>query len=181
MNNPFKKELALISDSEMLSLTEKLIRHFPEPFWRKPASSTGKYHSASSSGEGGLVLHTKQVFWVAKTILDTNLYDANKDIVLAACLLHDGWKYGFQSQWTIKNHATLAVQEIERIVDSDGFFVFTEPGWYCLLLDCILSHNGRFTKEWDAKKPYTQEQKIVHVADMIGSRKFLTFVPGGIE
>lgn len=182
-NLSFKKELSMITNGEILSLTEKLIQQFPEPFWVMPASSTGKYHSESSAGKGGLVLHTKQVFWTAKTILDTDLYPVNKDVVLAACILHDGWKYKSGSQWTVKNHATLAVQEIERIVDADRFFCYApeRPAWYLLLLDCILSHNGKFTAEWDSKKPYLPEQKIVHVADMIGSRRFLTFIPEGIK
>lgn len=181
MQNPFTKELALITDNEILSLTEKLIKHFPAPFWSKPASSTGKYHPNSSAGEGGLVIHTKQVFWIAKTIIDTCLFDINPDIVLSACLLHDGWKYNESSCWTLKNHATIAVNEIDKIVRKDDFFAYGRPDWYLLLLDCILSHNGRFTKDWNYKNKLTDEQKIVHLADIISSRKFLLFNLGGIE
>ena len=145
--NVFEKELSLLEDSDVLSLTESLMAHFPAPFWRMPASSTGKYHPESSAGFGGLVTHTRQVFWIAKTIIDTGLYNVNRDVVLAACLLHDGWKYGENSRWTIKNHAALAVQKIQRIVDSSHFFVTGQPVWYHLLLDCILSHNNRFTNK----------------------------------
>ncbi len=179
-HNTFKQELSLIIDTEILSLTEKIIDRFPEPFWVKPASSTGKYHPASSQGEGGLVLHTKQVFWIAWTIMDTNIFQVNRDIVLSACLLHDGWKYGTKSDWTIKNHATLAMHEIDKIVRDDGFFVAGRPDWYLCLLDCILAHNGRFTKEWDKTRSWTDEQKVVHLSDMLSSRRFLVFVPENI-
>lgn len=176
----FRQELAVIKDQEILSLTEKLIRHFPEPFWIMPASSTGKYHSPSSSGRGGLVNHTRQVFWIAKTMLDTKLYSVNHDVVLAACLLHDGWKYGNSSQYTLANHATVAVREIDNIVEASRFFLTSKPDWYQKILDCILAHNGTFTKEWQGGS-FSLEQAIVHTADMIGSRRFLSFNPGGVQ
>lgn len=171
-----KLELSLIQDSEILSLTEKLVRNFPEKFWYMPASSTGKYHSETSQVRNGLVIHTKSVVWAAKTIMDTNMFDVNRDVVIAACILHDGWKYGNNSNWTLRNHAAVAVNEITRIAIESHFFFDRElPAWYTSMLECIASHNGKFTKEWT--ESFSQEQIIVHVADMIGSRKFFKFDP----
>lgn len=171
-----KLELALIKNSEILSLTEKLIKHFPAKFWYMPASSTGKYHSETSQVKNGLVVHTKLVVWIAKTLMDTQMVSANRDVVMAACILHDGWKYGNAHNWTLRNHAAVAVNEIERIVEESQFFLgLDKPDWYQSILDCIASHNGKFTKEWT--KPFSPEQAVVHMADMIGSRKFITFNP----
>jgi 23S rRNA maturation-related 3'-5' exoribonuclease YhaM len=176
--NIFAKELSLIKDMEILSFTEKVINNFPQEFWYKPASSTGKYHSKTSAGDGGLVEHTKLMFWIAKTMLDTKMYDVNPDIVLSACLLHDGWKYDGTSKWTVKHHGLLAVKEIDRIMEESGFFLDEEPLWYQIILDCIQAHNGCFTKEWTGW--FSLYQIIVHTADMIGSRRFIDFNQQGV-
>lgn len=176
----FEKELKHIKNSEVLSFTEKVIARLPAPFWEKPASSTYKYHSPSSNVVGGLVEHTREVFWIAKTILDTHLFaGVNSDVILSACILHDGWKYKEGMHYTLRNHATVAAQEIERLMHESNFFLFSKPAWYQKVLNCIQSHNGTFTKEWQGEM--SQEQIIVHLADMIGSRRFLSFIPGGVE
>lgn len=182
MHNVFSRELAIIDNEYIRSFVIKILDYLPTQFWTKPASSTGKYHPQSSLGQGGLVRHTKQVFWVAKTIMDTKLYPfVNFNVVLAACLLHDGFKYYGQSFHTNRFHAALAVEKIDEFVAKTNPFIDvfpdgSNPDWYYSLLNCIQSHNGRFTSEFSPHPAdYTDEQKLVHVADMIASRPFLNF------
>jgi 23S rRNA maturation-related 3'-5' exoribonuclease YhaM len=176
MKLKYERELALIQDPQIRKLTGLCIDNFPEKFWLLGASSTNRYHPKSSSGMGGLVRHTREVFWIANTIIESRMWpNVNNDVVLAACLLHDGWKYGSLSNYTIKNHATIAAESIADIAAISGIFEAKIPDWYFLLLSCVQSHNGRFTKEWEGRA-YTDEQKLVHVADYIASRKFLELV-----
>lgn len=150
------------------SVMDKIVPPF---FWTEPASSSGKYHPASSLGRGGLVKHTKQVFWIAKTILDSQMFTvAYPQSVLAACLLHDGWKYTDSKSFTLKFHATRAVQELRNHASS----LISSRDWFDVMLSCILTHNGRFTKEWDGSK-LLPEARIVHIADYVASRPFNIF------
>jgi hypothetical protein len=159
-------EIAHIMDNDIALFVNEMTKHFPRSFWYMPASSTGKYHPSTSLGAGGLVVHTKQVFWIAKAMLDTKMFNANHDIVLASCVLHDGWKYDGRTRHTNRYHARLACQKIRELYQSD------KP-WFEEILACILSHNGRFTNEFTGKM--TIEQIIVHVADYIASRPSMEF------
>lgn len=176
----FEKELAKIENSEILSFTEIVLKNAPDSFFNYPASSTGKYHPVTSLGSGGLIVHTKEVFWIANTILDTQLdifNNCNKDIVLSSCLLHDIYKYGDNNYHMMKNHGSSAVWWIECLPDVEQFFSVYDkyhlPKWYLHILNCIHAHHGRFSTEWG--DTYTIEMAIVHISDYLASRKFLLF------
>lgn len=172
----FEKELSEIQDPTMKKLTELLINNFPRKFWSSAASSTGKYHPRSSQGSGGLVRHTIQVFWIAKKIIDSRMFelqDIEKDTILAACILHDGWKYNEKSYHTLRYHGIEAVEKIADIVTLSSFFKGKVPHWYMPLLECVQAHNGYFTKEWQGE--FSLQQKIVHIADFLASQKFLVY------
>lgn len=178
INQVFEKELRHIENNEIVEFVMLVFNNVPADFWIKPASSTGKYHPRSSDGRGGLVRHTKQVFHIAVTILDSRMIkDAERDVILAACLLHDAWKYDGTSRWTVKYHGRLAVKEIEKIVLDSGIFKESGynmfPDWYYQVRDCVLAHNGRFTNEWMGE--FSINQQIVHIADYLASRKFLEY------
>lgn len=169
----FKKELSIIEAlhpngsvvSQYLETTmDNLV---PDAFWSRPASSSGKYHPSSSCGHGGLIRHTKQVFWMAKFMIDSGVMNVRfPEAVLAACLLHDAWKYPYPHvPHTYKFHATKAVEELSR--QSSSLIAIKE--WFSIMLDCIKCHNGRFTNEWDGKK-MNPECRVVHVADYLASR-----------
>lgn len=174
----FSRELSLISNNEIVAFIQIVLNNASERFWTMPASSTNKYHPDSSNTTGGLVVHTKQVFYIAKTILDAraDILLTNRDVVLAACLLHDVYKYDSgSSQYTIKNHARDGVRWITSLKDVDEFFVTYKsvPAWYEEILNCIMSHHGRFTKEYNGF--LNEAQTIVHLADYIASRRWCYF------
>jgi len=180
------KEIEQIQNEEIKNLVSNIFDIVPNDFWVKPASSTEKYHPPTSNTygsiardvPGGLVMHTKQVFYIAKTIVKTGFYKVNEDVIMAAALLHDSFKYSGRSHYTSRYHAVDAYNEIKRYVTNISMFIGEEPEWYANLLNCVLAHNGRFTTEYDWNKNLaiaTQEMIIVHTADWIAAQTFNEF------
>jgi hypothetical protein len=86
---PLMEEINLIS-SQQIRLFVRSVLLQAKTFWKIPSSFSGKYHPADEHDSGGNVLHTKRVVKVSKVICDSyGLLAHEKDIVYAACLLHD--------------------------------------------------------------------------------------------
>ena len=87
--SPLMEEINLIS-SQQIRLFVRSVLLQAKTFWKIPSSFSGKYHPADEHGSGGNVLHTKRVVKVSKVICDSyGLLAHEKDLVYAACLLHD--------------------------------------------------------------------------------------------
>jgi hypothetical protein len=86
---PLMEEINLIS-SQQIRLFVRSVLLQAKTFWKIPSSFSGKYHPADEHNSGGNVLHTKRVVKVSKVICDSyGLLVHEKDLVYAACLLHD--------------------------------------------------------------------------------------------
>ena len=146
----------------------------PEYFYKIPASSTGKYHPAYTTGEGGLLRHTIAAARIACDLVDLEMYgltDDEKDYIICALLLHDTFKCGVtHSKYTLHNHPMLAAQHVRDNCSRE----FANN--VCPLIE---SHMGQWnTCKWDKTvlpKPETKLQQIVHLCDYLASRKYLTF------
>ena len=146
----------------------------PEYFYQIPASSTGKYHPAYATGEGGLLRHTIAAARIACDLVDLEMYaltDDEKDYIICALLLHDTFKSGStHSKYTLHNHPMLAAQHVRANCSRE----FSNN--VCPLIE---SHMGQWnTCKWDKTvlpKPETKLQQIVHLCDYLASRKYLTF------
>lgn len=184
MQYRFKYELDRIAIPEIREFTEFILGNVPPRFWHEAASSTGKYHPPTSLGTGGLVTHTRQVFWIAETVLESGMFsvdDGTADVVRAACLLHDAWKYEGDRKHTLRYHATRAMERITELINDGCYFGDdAKPQWYYDIIACIVAHNGRFTNEWKGSG-FTIAQKIVHIADFIASRKWCRFSVTALE
>lgn len=167
LDEPNEPDVAKLIHAVLLRVAPAI----PDKFYLMPASSTGKYHPVTSSGAGGLIVHTKAVFWIAVSILETSVIDVkHPSAVLGATLLHDAWKYNDnKSGFTVRNHAILAVDIIVETLNDSALELNRDIE---TMLRCVKHHNGRFTKEWDGR-PMTAEEQVVHVADYLASRKFL--------
>ena len=169
----FEREINLIADEELRMCTKSLLEMGTcDYFWTESASSSGKHHSAFSQGVGGLVRHTKAVVMFAEELLRMNPYvnmkDEYKDYVIAACLLHDTYKYGIYEydKSEFKNHAENAANCFEEWCHEEDY----QPHY--LLLQAIRSHMG----QWSTNKedcPFTLVDKCVHMADYMASRPFI--------
>lgn len=171
----FERELALIDNKLLSEQVERFLDEYvPEYFWHIGASSSGKYHPKFSQGEGGLVRHTKAVAMFAEELLRMSSYaymkQEYKDYVVAACILHDTFKYGSGREIDkeeYKHHGKTAA------IAFNNFWCETcssECSPY--LLNAIASHMGQWTPEKE-DRPFTNIDRCVHMADYMASRNFI--------
>ena len=170
----FSHELALIADEELARMVSLFLEErVPTYFWTDGASSSGKYHPQFSQGKGGLVRHTKAVVLFAEELLRMSSYsfmrEDHKDFVIAACILHDTIKYGFNEnidKAEYKNHAKNAAYAFRMFCLEHDY----QPSEY--LLGAIRSHMGQWSTDKD-DKPFTPIDRCVHMADYMASRSFI--------
>ena len=151
----FKKEIAYIKNVEYIEDFKCLIDNLPDYFFKVAASSTGKYHSEFSLGEGGLLRHTKAAVRIAYELLNNpciggKYTNREKDLMLIALTLHDGIKHGIpEEKYTRADHPILASKYIRnnrdklKMNDEDIDFI----------CEVIESHMG----PWNTH-PYTKEE-----------------------
>ena len=111
--------LKWIKNEKIKEWTEEFLKEkAPDYFWEIEASSTGKYHPSYAVEKGGLVKHTKVVFQIALDMLDNKVWgfsEQERDIILAAILLHDVMKRGVpETDHTVHNHGTLVSNKIHN-------------------------------------------------------------------
>lgn len=175
----FEREIQLIESEDLRDFVRYCFDvQVGEWFWEVGASSSGKYHPSFSQGEGGLVRHTRAVAMVCEELLRLNTYAymsaEYKDFARVACLLHDICKYGDRDKMDkncYKEHGAIAAS---RVADAwDEFFNDGEDFTHCpeLLLMAIRSHMGQWTENRD-HRPFTNIDRVVHMADYIASRPF---------
>ena len=177
---------------------EKIVKDIiiatPTIFFGASTSSSGKFHPLATNGTMGLVRHSIAVMLTAEDLFrnDTimkmfnleELTQLDKEIILAACLLHDNAKYGAEEismetkVFTKKIHPNL----ISKLADNAGLFDGEEivVQYLFKILELIETHMGQWNmvdkgdKELD--KPRTNQQAFVHTCDYIASRKTLDIV-----
>ena len=180
----FIPELDLIKDDNIRNFATVALDLLPDYFADVAASSSGKYHPKFSQGVGGLVKHTKAATRILSDLFRTNIFDYltehEKDLMLTATLLHDGMKWGDDNAplpHTVFGHPLLVAN-----------FVRTEPKLKLLLdseddldiiADLVIAHMGKWNTnthhDYELPIPISREQKILHMADYIASRTYLTF------
>ena len=174
----FEKELETIQSPDIQRFAEVAIENLPDYFFEVPASSTGKYHPAYALGEGGLVRHTCAAVRFANHLfgmehIREQFSDRERDLMIAALLLHDGWKHGTDgSTYTVFEHPVICASWVRECEALNGII----PDKDREVIACaIASHMG----EWNTNnrsdvvlpKPQTPIQKFVHTCDYLASRK----------
>lgn len=176
----FTRELNLIVDEELRMVTKAYLdERVPTYFWEDGASSSGKYHPQFSQGQGGLVRHTKAVVMFAEELLKMSTYaymkEAYKDYAIAACIVHDTAKYGTTefSKAEYKNHARNAAIAFNNFAKECDYQASE------ILLNAIVAHMGQWSTEKE-DRPFTNVDRLVHMADYIASRSFID-IPGIVD
>ena len=173
----FERELSLIIDEDLRMAVKAYLLdpdYVPDYFWTDGASSSGKYHPKMSQGIGGLVRHTKAVVMFAEELLRMSSYaymkEEYKDYVIAACIIHDTVKYGWDAEINkdeYKNHAENAATAFEEFCAN-----YTEIVPHYLLLQAVRSHMGQWSTNKE-DRPFTNIDRCVHMADYMASRSFI--------
>lgn len=181
----FEKELNWIVNPKIKAFAEKLVECAPDYFFEVAASSTGKYHPSYAVGPGGLVRHTIAATDILHELTSNlemfNKYSQDqKDMMLTAIMAHDFFKHGLEAtagKYTVAEHPTVCADFIRY---NDKLCKMLEREQVEFIAGCIASHMGQFCFDYKTKKqilpkPQTGPQNLVHLADYLASRKFLTF------
>lgn len=170
----FTKEIEHIQNEELRkAVSEYMTTAVPPYFFHIGASSSGKYHPQFSQGEGGLVRHTKAVVMFLDELLRLSSYaympEDYKDYAYAAAIMHDTCKYGFGEELDktkYVDHAANAAANWEEFCETMDY----RPHPFIAM--AIRAHMGQWTTNKD-EKPFTNIDRVVHLADYIASRSFI--------
>jgi len=184
----FEKELNFIGGLETNNDINDDIKHFvirallsvPEYFFIVPASSSGKYHPDFASGNSGLLKHTKALIQVLKTLFDVEHFEFNeraRGITVASGILHDTLKHGLEhNPYSDSKHPLIVVEFLKKFVNLEDF----PEKDFDKMCSLISSHMGKWNTDYKTKKeilpkPQTKGQILLHIADLIASRKWTNF------
>ena len=176
----FYKEINDIADDDLRKLAIEIIGCADDYFFTIPASSTGKNHPPFSSGEGGLVRHTKCVVYMVKCLCESfDIDEYKRDMLILAALAHDIKKQGDCVEglgYTVHEHPLLAARYVCEVYFASDIFIPT--GVVSLITDMISTHMGKRGADpkfiGDKKPlpmPQTECEKILQAADYLASRK----------
>lgn len=182
----FNKEYNYIKDSKKRQDIKYLVSGLPDYFFEIPASSTGKYHPEFASTEHGLVKHTKVAVRIAYELLNNpglnNFTDSEKDIIIMAIILHDGFKSGkIKEKYTRFDHPLISASYVRE--NKDKLSLNDEE--VELLARVISSHMGIWNKDFNdnevTPKPSDKYERFVHMCDFLSSKKFINVSFDGID
>lgn len=161
----FRPELELIDNPAVVQFVVYCFDNLcPKYFWKVPASSTGKYHPKISSGEGGLVRHTKLAVRFGKAFIEAwpmNVQHSLKDEIIAALLLHDMLKLGetenpldtFRSyQHYVKGHGIYCAERIRQDLEFRKPKLSLSQDSIENILEGIQGHMGKWTYGFEIDK-----------------------------
>ena len=163
-----------------------------EDFWKDfcilPASSTGKYHSKQDNAEGGLIIHTKKVFYVYLALIRSRTDCGDWKLRFAgafAALFHDIGKYinpptdaKTGKKHTNSVHPLLGAQWLKYEATKLGL---AERDFWYDVADLIEVHHGKYN-EYNYKNcfgvkdnkvswrlPHNELGWLLHFADVVAS------------
>ena len=180
----FEEELQMIKDDNIRVAVIEVLKNVKDEFYHAAASSSSKYHPEYALGDGGLYRHTRAAVKIANDILnlewfDKEFTDGDKDVILAALILHDTCKSGrdWDSKYTMHTHPIQAANLVEDILRDTEYKGIGEE-----IARCIRSHMGQWNEpgRWNKyndrtilPKPEESDEFVVHLCDYLASRKYL--------
>jgi len=186
--------LNIFKTPEIKLIVEEIIKHTPTIFFGASTSSTGKYHPNATNGVMGLVKHSIAVMLTAEdlmkneTIMETfglsQINDKDREMILAACLIHDNAKYGYEDNtshnsknYTQQNHPRLIVDIAKKAKLNK--LTGSHKKTLIIIINLIKTHMGQWVTVRDGEDlplPKSKSQAFVHTCDYIASRKTLDIV-----
>jgi len=172
----FDNELNLIFDSKVREFTKLCTIAAPDYiFIDCPAATSGKYHPLDELGPDGIVIHTKKVVTMAYEMVKGMDCENNRDLVVAAAIIHDLRKKGPKNRGalhTLHNHPAHGANLIEEVQEATQLLSDVQ---YNIIRNSVGYHYGPWSNSpW--KKPintYTREELALYVSDFVVSKRFI--------
>ena len=178
---PLKDEIDLIQDDGIKSFIKSILAR-AENFWDIPSSFSGKYHPLDEHGKGGNVLHTKRVVHASKIISDSySLSQEERDIVYAACLIHDVTKGVSHGEFEDCRYDPMHPYTVGKLVqklqnydkkyagESQSSTLFVSDETIQAILRLVRCHMGPWSPIPETI-PLTYMDVIVHLSDNVASK-----------
>lgn len=185
--NYFKKEIEYVEDTKKREDLVYLINLLPDYFFEIPASSTNKYHPDYASTNVGLVKHVKVVTRIAYELLNNPIYrerftDSERDLIIMACVLHDGFKSGREKERYTRFDHPLIMSEVIMENRNNLSLTTDEVRGLCKMIEAHMGPwNTNSYSDIVLPKPENERERFVHLCDYLASRKFLNVNFNGIE
>lgn len=178
---PLLDEIEMITDGNIKSFVKSILLR-ADGFWSIPSSFSGKYHPADEHNIGGNVLHTKRVVRAAKVISDSySLSTEERDIVYAACLLHDitkgvldsdnnSFHYDPMHPYTVGKFVEKCQEHDKKYAgEAQSSTLFLSEETVQSILRLVRCHLGPWSPVPETV-PITYLDIIVHLADNLASK-----------
>lgn len=149
--------------------------------WKKPSSSTGKYHKKLNGEVPSIAEHVYHMLYAAVKIMkifeyNTKTLDADK--LLLAVALHDSVKYGNLGtrKYTDNQHDKEAA---DMIASNQGTFMkLFDDKQFQVLEEAVRFHSGQWSTDAPIAKPfewreYNTETFFVHMLDMLSTNDLI--------
>ena len=178
---PILDEIEMIEDESIKSFVRSVLIK-AKSFWIIPSSFSGKYHPPDEHDSGGNVLHTKRVARVANTLCESHsVTGEERDVVLAACLIHDVTK-GVENSSSEEFeydplHPYTVGHFVEKCIEHDKEYggdecsscLFLSEEAVNTILRLVRCHLGPWSPVPETF-PITYLDYIVHIADNVASK-----------
>jgi len=180
-----------ISNESIRQFTLRVLNDADDSFWKVPSSSTGDNHPPENNnlskdalgeiigkyGEGGLARHSVKVALVGYTIGYHLIPDKNiLDTLVSSCILHDIKKRGKDGTNNYDPmHPIIAAEFIDAYTLDAGFKAKVKEGIRYHMNNLTFPESER-EKALSANLPL--EYRIVQIADIVASRRSISFFPG---
>ena len=167
----FATELSGIKDEKLKKFVENILDGTGDWFYHDPASTSGKYHPKYALGDGGLMRHTKAVVYWVRELWRTELFDVTErqcELLSAAAILHDIRKHTATGSY-IANHARASYNLVMEVQEKHPDLLSKSEAQY--IADAISTHMGVWGVKDGERKPTTDAEKLLHLADYCASRK----------
>ena len=167
----FAFELSEIKDENLKKFLTIILEGTGDWFYHDPASTSGKYHPQYALGDGGLMRHTRSVAYWTKELCRTELFDVNErqaELLYVAAILHDIRKHTATGGY-IQKHARAAYDLILAKQAEYPELLSKEEAQY--MADAVSTHMGIWGVKDGERKPSSDAEKLLHIADYNASRK----------
>lgn len=177
----FKSVLEKFEDEDMKAYCVDMINLMPDYDFVMPSSTTLKYHNATQCRPGGQSYHVIMVATIMNYILDLEYIKEKypiprfRDCLRIAAILHDAQKTE-GGQYTTHTHPIAAQAWIEETsVEHD-----IDMGLKKYIGRLVAAHSGEWStskrSEVVLPKPQSDDQILVHICDILGSRSNLDMI-----